>query len=248
MNKTPHHPHDRRTRTRPRGIARGFTLIEILIVISIIAILTGILVAAFMNRQGPQSATRITLSALKGAAVEYEVELQTAPVSMNQGEYASQVRTNFSGGQYIDPNEDPPKAKIGGTADTETNFRDFSISRFCHQLLKYPTTNKMLMSLGREVIIDADGDGFADVVDGWGRKIVYYNPADNFDRDNDENQKHAELFPASRTPYFASAGEDGQWGDYRELQRFLKKESQTAAEEKLALEAQDNLYSFEMGN
>ena len=232
----------------------GFTLIEILVVIGIIAILTGILVAAFMNRQGPQSITRITLSALKGAAVEYEVQIGQPPVSMrpSSSPYTGNVRQNFLGGTYAPPNppsgSPPDLAIIGDGVSGQTDFTEFSITRFCHQLLQYPATNTMLMSLGREVIGDSDGDFFADVVDGWGRKIVYYNPAEDFDQDAGRNQSHAQLFPTARTPYFASAGEDGQWGDHRQLVRRQNGDSLTTAEAQLADEAEDNLYSFEMGN
>ena len=237
------HRHANRPTARP-----GFTLIEILVVISIITILIGIMVAAFMNRQGPASATRITLAALKAAATEYEVQTSLAAHSGRIDPYGSTVYTNFTDVQYIKPEDNPPKAIIGDTASGQTDFTEFSIARFCHQLLKLPTTNTMLMSLGRDAISDSDGDSFADVVDGWGTKVVYYNPADDFDQVNKENHAHAEIFPAYRTAYFASAGLDGEWGDYRQLLRQLDGQSLTAAQTTLAEEAKDNDYSFDLGN
>lgn len=226
----------------------AFTLIEILVVISIITILIGIMVAAFMNRQGPASATRITLAALKAAATEYEVNTGTAAHSGRIDPYGSTVNTNFAAKQYLEPADNPPKATIGDTASGQTDFIEFSIARFCHQLLKYPTTNKMLMSLGQDAIGDSDADTFADVIDGWGTKIIYYNPAEDFDNSTQANFSHAQLFPAARTPYFASAGLDGDWGDYRQLLRQRNGQVLTAVQTTLALAAKDNDYSFDLGN
>jgi prepilin-type N-terminal cleavage/methylation domain-containing protein len=252
-----HHRHDNSSCLLRRSCQppQGFSLVEILVVIAIIAILVGISVPAFMSRQGPASATRVTLDALKGAATEFEVETGKPAVSLNSGIYANPVYTNYSGTQYLDPNppapQSPPaKAKIGDSvSDAATNFENYSISRFVHQLMIYPTTNKMLRSLGPEVFLDSDGDNFADVVDGWGNKIVYYNPADDFNTTSNQNNTQAQLFPISRTPYFASAGEDGEWGDYRDLIKYRKNPSSlSASETTLANEAMDNLYSFDQGH
>ncbi len=226
--------------------ASGFTLIEILVVVSIIMILIGIMAAAFMNRQGPASATRITLAALKGAAVEYEVQTGEPATSGRKDPYNGSVPRNFVNNQYVEPATVHGNAVIGETTSGSADVQGFSIERFVHQLMPNPTTQKMIISLGKDALVDSDGNRFADVVDGWGNKIIYYNPADDFDSTDQQNTPNTRFLPVSRTPYFASAGEDGKWGDHRQLIRQRKNESLTAAQATLAKEAEDNVYSFDL--
>jgi|GEM_PF-2159263 len=249
MTHTPlHHPRSTGPKRQPTRSRHGFSLIEIMVVVSILAILMIISVAAFMNRQGPVSATRITLAALKGAATEYEVQMGKPAWSGHKdpSPYQYAVTQNYVGNSYVEPAHSPGNAVIGGSVADTDNFMNFSIERFVHQLLNNPVGQKMVASLGKDALGDSDGNRFADVVDGWGVKIIYYNPSEDFDTTTNENKNTAELLPASRTSYFASAGPDGKWGDHRQLIRKKKGLSLTAAQATLAKEAEDNIYSFDL--
>lgn len=245
MTHTPlHHPRSTGPKRQPTRSRHGFSLIEIMVVVSILAILMIISVAAFMNRQGPVSATRITLAALKGAATEYEVQMGKPAWSGRKPPYNDTVAQNYAGGTFVEPAHSPGNAVIGGSPAGSDDFTSFSIERFVHQLLNNPVGQKMVASLGKDALVDSDGNGFADVVDGWGVKIIYYNPEEDFA--GTANAGHAEFLPASRTSYFASAGPDGKWGDYRQLVRKQKGDSLTTAQATLAKEAEDNIYSFDL--
>jgi prepilin-type N-terminal cleavage/methylation domain-containing protein len=249
MTHTPlHHPRSTGPKRQPTRSRHGFSLIEIMVVVSILAILMIISVAAFMNRQGPVSATRITLAALKGAATEYEVQTGAPPHSGRNDPYNGPVAQNYVGKTFVDASGSPGNAVIGGSTSGADDVKNFSIERFVHQLLINPVGQKMVASLGKDALVDSDGNRFADVVDGWGVKVIYYNPADDFNatHSSPQNYPKAAFLPPSRTPYFASAGPDGKWGDYRQLVRKQKGDSLTTAQATLAKEAEDNIYSFDL--
>jgi hypothetical protein len=60
-----------------------------------------------------------------------------------------------------------------------------------------------------DVVVDSDGDGFLELVDGWGNKIeyaAYVNRGDAYTADDH--------LPAIQTPIFLSPGADGLLGTY----------------------------------
>ena len=58
-------------------------------------------------------------------------------------------------------------------------------------------------------MVDSDGDGFLELVDGWGNKIAY---AAYVKRDDDFTDD--DFFPSSNRPLFMSAGPDGKFGSF----------------------------------
>jgi len=99
-------PHDA---LRP---ARGFTLIEMLVVISIITILAGLVLGALgtARRISKEHATEATLILLKGALERYEEDFQDYPPSEGDltGIRGSEglwrcLRTDKKNGPYIEP-------------------------------------------------------------------------------------------------------------------------------------------------
>ncbi len=80
-------------------------------------------------------------------------------------------------------------------SDTDPNPPDDSIERFVFTAKQLPTTAAMLASINKDLLIDSDLDGDVEVVDGWGRKLNYYDIASG---------------PKTSRPYFASTGRDGE--------------------------------------
>jgi len=77
-------------------------------------------------------------------------------------------------------------------------------------MMKLPKCHAMLKSLGPHAFVDGDGDGFMEVVDGWGRPMIYVcavSHTDSFAAD-DFLRPHPH-------PYWVSAGADGLFGDAR---------------------------------
>ena len=77
-------------------------------------------------------------------------------------------------------------------------------------LMKLPRCHAMLKSLGADSFVDKDGDGFKEVLDGWGRPLIFVggvSHTDSFTADD--------FLRAHPHPYWVSAGPDGLFGDVR---------------------------------
>ncbi len=197
----------------------GFTLIETLVIIVIIVILVAVLVVAGTRWKdsGKVAKTRTALTALQGLATEYEATTQarvnTDGITPFDWSVARSHNARSTSGVIISG---------GPTVITE------SISKFCFAINQIPGIEANFVSVGKDLIQGLGGKGnpvsttpFIRVVDAWGNVIIYgdgVNPV-----------REASFTPAHNTPFFASAGPDGQWGS-----------SATASQ------AKDNLYSFEI--
>lgn len=177
----------RRQYSRPRRHRRqGFTLMELLITIGITLVLLGILFAAMsaVGRSSGDNRTRMVLQACAAAAIEYEAQTG-API--NHPATTSPIDWTTS------------KAK-NAPGSTGTGIPDSSIERFVWAALDNPAVKTVIEGVGKQALVDKDGDGFLEVIDGWENALEYAG-ADSA----------STVLPKRTTHYIASAGRDGSF-------------------------------------
>jgi type II secretory pathway pseudopilin PulG len=190
---------------------------EMLVVIGIIVFLVGILMPSLIRMYSAASdgQTRGILASAKAVADEYEVETGVAinhlssisiPINWTIPKTYNQVpHTVASGGD----------AEVGPWVYYETlsipksgTMSADSGERFVWAATQLETTAKMLPSLGSVAWVDVDDNGFMELRDGWGHKIVYAAFVDHGDADSSDD-----YLPEFDKPFFASAGKDGNFGN-----------------------------------
>ncbi len=143
------------------GRRRGFTLMELLIVIAIIAILAGILVPVifYVQKKARISATRAQIVGIKGALAQYDLIF---------GQYPPDAAG------VIDPNLDMSSEILVyylGTAFMQTPTRPHHV--------KASSNGGPFMEFDANKLVDTDGDGFRELPDPWGRLYEYDNLRDD---------------------------------------------------------------------
>lgn len=229
-----------KTIRRPRSV-RGFSLMELMIVMFIIVLMAGLLLVAGNKVQtsAKVNQTRVTLSVCKAALDEYELN--------NKGKRLPHLGAG-DGIAYVPIDWATPKVRNAPDASGSAVITDddglfyASIERFVWAMLRNPTTEKMVKSIDARSYRDYDENGFLEVTDAFGgsnrKKLLYLSYVDH-----DDNYTEDDILPERDKPYFASAGPDGLWGDWRE---YRKREEGDSHNADLATEAEDNLYSFEL--
>ncbi|MEM1098187.1 MAG: type II secretion system protein [Planctomycetota bacterium] len=234
---------------KPTARRGAFTLIELLVTISIIAILVGILspVALRMLGEAEVGRTRAILNALSAALDEYQLA---------SGEVPDHTRTTGAD-------------RIENLEVSDDDDEDTTIGLFLSRVAQMGGTSESMMraGVGRSGLSwDRDDDGhgpndkdpvpFADAVrdnetedyldvslwtlpDPWGSKLRYARRVSHEDDFTDDD-----YLPAHPTPFFASAGPDGEWGDAKLLSELQAGDTLSEDDQQLAEEAEDNVYSF----
>lgn len=177
--------------SRARSL-RGFTLIELLVAMAIMAILGGLLLAALAGARGVTNAgTTKSLIFRLGLVIEQykQAEGCLPPDTIPAGA----VLVPFQAGGAPAPAPDalvPPEALYYYLANP------------------FLSPGHPLAQLSRRQQADHDGDGFPEIVDAWGRPLLYNRPrfaTGAFDNGTD---------PVHRTSSYdlISLGRDGQTG------------------------------------
>ncbi|MBI1370883.1 MAG: hypothetical protein GC162_19795 [Planctomycetes bacterium] len=217
----------------PRRTSRAaFSLVEILVVIVIIMILLGIGIAYGPGTIQPaeKNQTRTTLNALEGVNAEFE-RLTGSPV-------------DISGNSTTYVSSAPP---IGGansalTINNASTWESYTILRFVSVIVSSGSSSapaKLLSSLSEKVYRVNSSPNWLEVDDAWGKRIVYVQTGVSYSGTPEA------VMPKKPFSYFASAGPDGSFGDYRQLALQMQGNTLTAANAALAKAAADNIYSYE---
>ncbi|MEM8781562.1 MAG: prepilin-type N-terminal cleavage/methylation domain-containing protein [Planctomycetota bacterium] len=232
----------------------GFTLIELLVTISIIAILVGILspVALRMLADADVSRARGTLNALTAGLDEYQ---------LNSGEVPNHTLT--TGADAI------PNLVVSEDDDEE---EDTTIGLYLSRVMQLGGTTESIVraGIGRQGLSwDQENDGFDSddrdpppfsvvsgnatslqryldvslwtLTDPWDTKLRYAARVSHGDSFTDDD-----YLPAHPTPFFASAGPDGEFGDAELLAELEDGGTLSDEDLELARLAEDNVYSFEI--
>ncbi len=205
-----------------RELRRGFSLVELMVVTAIIIIMVSILLSVTASPAADRH-TQMILSTAHAVATEYR--LQTSVVV----NHASTTPFDWSTAKTKNANGASGTGMLNGTVAVSAS------ERFVWAVNQLPATEQMLRNLGTEVLTDSDGtgvtgEGFLELVDGWGRKLIYVSGVDHGDSVTDDD-----YLPEYPKPYFVSAGADGQWGDV-----------QAASGSAALAQTEDNLYSFDL--
>lgn len=134
----------------------------------------------------PVESTKVTLRYVVHGLVEYEVETLMAP---DHRVLPLETHARIARGQPV------PDSWNEQVVETVT---------------KLPKCHAMLKSLGPHAFADADGDGFMEVIDAWGRPLIYVRAVSHTDSFTADD-----FLRAHPHPYWVSAGADGLFGDAR---------------------------------
>ena len=184
------------------------------ILLSLVPTLTLVaMIGCSVESEGPSSVemTKVTLKIVKAAATEYEVQT----------------------GIMIDQNDrrwEVPQKRNAPSATPGSAIVDDSIERLVCALLEVEQSKKILQSLARDALRDTDGDGFLEVVDDWGNKLVYDTHVSHSDADKSDDYLPERNGP---DPFVVSAGYDQDFGN-----------AKTNPKDRIE---DDNLYSFNLG-
>ncbi len=206
----------------------AFTLVEIMVVIAILVLLIGIGLGVIgsVTGAGDEQATRMTLATADGIATEYYA--RTGTYVNHLGRTPIDWSTPKT---HNDPYTADSRARIDDGSGQDL-VRNSSIERFVWASFKIRDLREgVYTSFDENVLNDQSGNDFLELRDAWGNKIVYVQHVYKADDPDGVDRGEDDFLPPRTSPFFASAGPDGQWGSV---------DDQGVPDE----DAEDNLYSF----
>jgi prepilin-type N-terminal cleavage/methylation domain-containing protein len=175
--------------------AKGFTIVELMVVIGLILALSaiGLTTMNLMLRRASAERTRSTMHMAKGLSTEYRAQFGTA---VNHFGFTP---INWAGSKL----KNAPGSSGGGTPNDP-------IEKFVWAVWQVEELRDRLRSKAiDDIVIDSDGDGFLELVDGWNNQITYAA----FVYRNDLYAGD-DFFPTITTPIFMSRGPNEEWGTF----------------------------------
>lgn len=112
-------------RCKQRRQRRGFTLMELLLVMAILVIMASMVGFAFLNmqRNAQEDAARANISTLKTACKQYKMDVGRFPGSLNDlATQPSAIAQNKWRGPYIDIDNLPPSGEILDVWDNQYSY------------------------------------------------------------------------------------------------------------------------------
>jgi type II secretory pathway pseudopilin PulG len=189
--------HRQHTPTFGRLAAGGFSLMELLVVISIIIVLVGLMVYVGIERKGSEVMTHKTMEVMQAALAEYTAITNGLVVDHRSEAWDGKGQTPtapdgvYTNDEFKMNNINQEFYAVGYSAGSATDgwlaVTDMStIERFVWKTIQYPSIKKIYDGLGSDIFLDADGDGMMEVVDAWGRPLRYavrlnYNDPSTYD-------------------------------------------------------------------
>jgi len=216
---------------RRAALRAGFSLVEIMIVVAIISLLlTIVAVSGVKIRESARTdRARNQVQAAQSAVEEYFAVV---------GKYVNAHQSDSPPAALFDWTENKPRNTPGATGSDDLSgpLHERSIERFAWAALQIESVETVLRSVGRDALVDQDGNGFLEVRDPWGNKLLY---ADYVHPDQGDQPKFLPYrgTETSKRPYVASPGPDGLWGN-----------ANTPVDENNdgTPDHEDNLYSYEV--
>ncbi len=173
-----------RTPTTPR---RGFSLIEVLVVVSIIVILVGLALAGinFAYQRSEESNTRALLGSLAGVEKEYRAQT----------------------GQYVHPVPPATMAQQDSVNGELNRTVTAPLANFLDKVQdNSAVAGEMLRRIQPQLLtIDTTTNRITAIKDPWGTNIYYY-------RGDGNTNVTGRTLPKQPHPYFVSAGADADLG------------------------------------